>query len=270
MINNNLKISVITPSLNQGEFIEENIFSVLEQGYPNFEHIIVDGGSTDNTVNILKKYSHLMWESEQDRGQSHAFNKGLVKASGNIICWLNSDDMLIEKAFHKLNSYFYSHPHVKIVTGNYCTIDETGNFLQRNIAQKLDYTGLLNGRYCVQQPSTFFRREVFDTIGMLDESYHYAMDHEFWIRALKKYEHFVITEDLALFRKYSENKTSSSEIKFINEIFKSKLKHNGKIFVLDNLRLIFMYVKEPFKRIPKLRKFVRKIKGANPDYTHYN
>ena len=102
----NLKISIITVSFNQGQYIEDNIKSVLDQNYPDFEHIIIDACSTDNTLSILKQYPHLIWTSEPDKGQSDGLNKGFKKATGDIIVWLNSDDMMCEGAFQTINDFF--------------------------------------------------------------------------------------------------------------------------------------------------------------------
>ncbi len=263
-----LKFSVITPSFNQGRFIEENIQSVLAQNYPNFEHIIIDGGSTDNTIEILNKYSHLNWLSEPDRGQAHALNKGLKKATGDIICWLNSDDLLYKKAFHVVNKFFAENLNKSIVIGNISIVDENRNLLWKERAAKVTFDGLLNGTQCVQQQSTFFRKEVFDKVGVFDESYNYCMDHEFWIRAASKFEFYVIDADLAMFRRYPGIKTTSDEFGFIKERVRIKRKHKAKIISYGNVRLLYSIIASPFKKIPVLRRLVRKIKGKDPDYIY--
>lgn len=264
-----LKYSIITPSYNQGEFIEENIRSVLNQGYSNFEHIIMDGGSTDNTVSILKKYPHLIWRSEKDNGQTHALNKALSVVTGDIICWLNSDDLLCEGAFQFINDFFINNPNKYCVIGNLIHIDEKGNLLTKNKAALVDYDGLLNKGQCVQQMSTFFRKEVFDKVGFFDQLYNYTMDHEFWIRVSKEFQFYTIDKDLAKFRKYKLSKTGSKEIRFINETIRYKIKHHANLFSFHNLRIILMYFKEPFKRILFLRRFVRKLKGKQSEFWYY-
>jgi len=264
-----IKISVITPSLNQGQFIEDNIRSILDQNYKNYEHIIIDGGSIDSTLKVLKKYPHLNWTSEKDNGQSHALNKGFKKAKGDIIFWLNSDDMLNKNAFKIITNYFKYHPDRYIVTGNFIQVDKNGNHLNHKKSKLISSEKLLNRGACVQQISTIFRREVFDTTGYINEEFNYAMDHEYFVRVLKKYKHYIINDNLAYFRKYAETKTSSSELNFTKEIFKLKRLHKGKIFIYDNFRLLLMFIKEPFKKIHWLRRFVRRIRGANPDYIHY-
>jgi len=263
-----LKFSIITPSFNQGRFIEENIQSVLVQSYPNFEHIIIDGGSSDNTIEILKKYPHLNWVSEPDRGQTHALNKGLKKVTGDIICWLNSDDLLCKGTFHIANKFFMENPDKSIVIGNILKVDENRNLLWKEKAAKVTFDGLLNGTQCVQQQSTFFRKQVFDKIGVFDESYHYCMDHEFWIRAASKFEFYLIDADLAMFRKYPETKTTSNEFGFIKELIRIKLKHKAKIISYGNMRLLYSIFANPFKKIPALRRLIRKLKGKDPDYIY--
>jgi len=263
-----LKFSIITPSFNQGEFIEENIQSVLAQNYHNFEHIIVDGGSTDNTIEILRKYNHLNWLSEPDRGQTHALNKGIKKVTGDIICWLNSDDLLCEGAFDTVNSFFCNNPDKYIVVGGILIVDEFGNQLWQNCAQKIDYDGLLNKGQRPQQPSTFFRKEVFGAVGLFNENYHYCMDYDFWVRAAKKFKFYKIGENLGMFRRYPGTKTISNELGFVKEIIKIKHRYKANILSFDNIRLFYAIIANPFKKISKLRRFVRKLKGKNSDYIY--
>ena len=256
----NLKFSVITPSFNQGQFIEDTIKSVLAQNYDHFEHIIMDGGSTDNTIEILKKYPHIIWKSEKDKGQTHAINKALKIATGDIICWLNSDDMVCKNAFTKINNFFIANSSLSCVTGNLIRIDKYGKTLVKEKAVPLDYDGLLNKGQRVQQMSTFFRKSVFDKVGLLDESYHFTMDHELWVRIASNFKFEIVNEDLAMFRIYQDSKTGSSELKFVKELLRIKRKYKARMFSSDTFKLWFMFVKEPFKKIPYLKSFVRKLK----------
>ncbi len=181
------KISVITPSFNQGKYIERTILSVIGQGYPNLEFIIIDGGSTDNTIDIIRKYEqHIsFWISESDRGQSHAINKGLSHASGDIINWLNSDDKLGYKALFKLAEAFKD-PGTNIVCGyaNYLTFKGT-RYRKRtpgpaNIPRAL-------GLEIFVQPATFFRKKIFEELTPLDESLHFMMDQYTWLKYICRY-----------------------------------------------------------------------------------
>lgn len=258
-----LKISVVTVSYNQGQYIRQNIESVLAQHYPNFEHIIVDGGSTDGTVDILKTYPHLKWTSEPDRGQSDGLNKGFRRATGDVIAWINSDDMLAPGALQRVNDFFEANPDKSVVTGNQIIIDGQGRKLHTIRAEAFTYDHLLNGtRTSVMQNSTFFRRSVLLDVGYLDESFHYTMDHELFVRIARKYKSYTVDADLACFRVWESSKTSTAQFKFFKELVRVKRKHHARIFSKGNVWLAWQFVKEPFKRIPGLRNLVRQLRGA--------
>ncbi|MCB0196129.1 MAG: glycosyltransferase [Anaerolineae bacterium] len=176
-------ISIITPSFNQDAYIEATIQSVLAQNYPNLEHLIIDGGSTDGTVKILQKYeSVVQWVSEPDTGQANAINKGFKKSTGEIVGWLNSDDIYMPGAFHRVAKFFNDHPNIDIIYGDYQLIDQNSNVLLRKQEIPFDYNILLYGLDYISQPTTFFRRSVFERSGYLDESLHYGLDWEYWLR----------------------------------------------------------------------------------------
>lgn len=181
-------ISIITPSFNQGKFLEKTIQSVLSQQYPNTEYIIIDGGSSDDSVNVIKKYENQLsyWVSEKDRGQSHAFNKGLAKATGEIIGWINSDDIYLGESLFQAARYFQDHSTVDIVFSDYWYIDETGKFIKRR--KEIPFVNgvyLWTGDCYHANCAGFFRKRVFEKIGGLDESLHFGMDYELYLRAAK-------------------------------------------------------------------------------------
>jgi glycosyltransferase involved in cell wall biosynthesis len=222
-------ITIITPSFNQGRFIEQTIQSVLDQRYPNLEYIVVDGGSRDETIDILKRYDgRLRWISEKDTGQSDAINKGFRMAKGEILAWLNSDDIYLPGALEKVGRYFAEQPGVMMVYGEGYMLDERGNVKCRFpfTEPKFDLWKLIYfGDYVLQQ-STFFRRSVFDAIEMLDESLHYTMDWDLFIRIGKRFRVDYIPEYLGAIREHGEAKTSVGGVGRFEEI-KSIIRKHG-------------------------------------------
>lgn len=208
------KISIITPTLNQAKFIESTIKSVQEQDYSNLEHIIVDGGSTDETLSILERYEgKIRWISEKDKGQADAVNKGFRKATGEIIGWLNSDDLYLPCTLWKVARFFQDHPEVNWLYGGCRIIDEEGREIRKWITQ---YKNLLRRRFSykklllenfISQPSVFFRRNVIDAVGLLDVNRFYVMDYEYWLRLARKFPPSVLREDLACFRMHRKCKS---------------------------------------------------------------
>lgn len=185
------KISVITPSYNQGEYIEKTITSILDQNYPNLEYIIMDGGSTDETVDIIKKYEDRItyWQSEKDKGQTDAINNGVARATGDIITWLCSDDYYEGNVFEKVAKAFQENPDKNLVCGNRRTwgdgIDDT-LYVGLEIHPTLEET-FFYGHY--DQPPSFFKKEVWDEVFPLNDTLHVYMDCEMWFRYLLKYGH---------------------------------------------------------------------------------
>lgn len=177
-------VSIIIPSFNQGKFIEETIVSILNQSYKNLEIIIIDGGSSDNTIDIIKKYNDRIkyWVSEKDKGQSDAINKGFKLATGKYINWLNSDDILLEGAIQTMVDFLETNLNVDLVYGNVIMIDEIGNKIIERREINYDYNIILYGINYIPQPSALFRKKVVEKAGYLDINMHYCMDHEYWIR----------------------------------------------------------------------------------------
>ena len=213
-----MKISIVTPSLNQGQFIEEAIQSVLVQHYENFEHIIIDGGSTDNTIDILKKYPHLIWVSEPDTGQSHAINKGFKMATGEIVAWINSDDILINGALSIVGSAFMQSPDLEVFTGSTIHIDELSQVLFVKSFPPINKFLFNKGVVYCNQQSWFWKRTLFNSIGFLDENCHTRMDLEFIYRQIIADCKFGGTKKpLGCFRKHEESKTGQRDILFDKE-----------------------------------------------------
>jgi glycosyltransferase involved in cell wall biosynthesis len=211
-----MKISVVTPSFNSGRFIERTLCSVLDQGYPDLEYFVVDGGSSDNTVQILERYGdRIWWRSEPDSGQSDAINKGLRRATGEIVAFLNADDTYEPGALDRVAAFFRENPDAKWAYGKCRIIDAADREIRRPITlyknlllRRYSYTKLLTENF-ISQPSTFWRREVHDVIGYINEAEHYAMDYEFWLRLGQRYPAGVIPHYLAAFRMYETSKSGS-------------------------------------------------------------
>lgn len=183
------RITIVTPSFNQGQFLEETIRSVLLQGHPNLEYIIVDGGSTDESVRVIKKYEPWLawWISEQDKGQSHAINKGWKKSSGEILAWINSDDLYQVEALRIVANAFQSKPECLVLVGATALTDVQLNVRDIKKPYTFDLARLLKGGLVPGQPAVFLKKEVFETIGGLDESLHYSLDRDYWIRISMRY-----------------------------------------------------------------------------------
>jgi len=219
------RITLVTPSYNQGNFIEETIRSVLDQQYPNLEYIIMDGCSTDGTVDILRKYEkQLVWRSEQDRGQSDALNKGFRMGSGEIFAFINSDDVYAPGALHKVGIFFADHPQACWLTGRCRIVDPHGREFRKLITAYKNFW-LLFTSYAVllvidyiSQPATFWRRQVVERIGPFDETLHYSMDYDYSLRVGKEYQLWVMNDTLASFRIHPSSKSGQIEDHFNTDL----------------------------------------------------
>lgn len=182
--NNQPLVSIITPSYNQAGFLEKTIRSVLEQNYQNLEYIIVDGGSTDGSIEIIKAYEDRLawWVSEPDRGQTDAINKGFSKANGDILAWLNSDDTYLPGAVSEAAQYLESNPEAGLVYGDANLIDEQGKVIGKFPARQTDYNRLMRGYVHIPQQASFFRAHLWRKVGPLDPTFYFAMDYDLWVR----------------------------------------------------------------------------------------
>lgn len=206
------KISIVTPSYNQGQFLEKTILSVLEQGYPNLEYIIIDGGSSDESVEIIKKYADRLtyWVSEPDRGQSHAINKGFERATGEILGWLNSDDWYHPGALKAVAEAFAANPEAGAVVGaGEMYYQESGkSLLIDSFEVTLESLYRFVDRYFCQ-PSCFFTDSAWNQCGPLDESLHLAMDLDLWLRFSKEFCFASIPDNLSVSLVHADAKTNS-------------------------------------------------------------
>jgi len=220
MMNENIKISIVTPSYNQGEFIEQTIQSVLNQTYKNIEYIIVDGGSTDKTLEIIDKYRAQIDVviSEKDKGQSDAINKGFRLATGELAGWINSDDILYPDCVEKIVELYQQYPGGSIYyPATLDVINRDGKLLHKSTLKIPNRNHLLNKNYSVIQQGSFYNRQLVNQIGYLDESIQYCMDLDLWLRLLKENDKIYSYQShaLAAFRIWEDTKTTQGGIRFL-------------------------------------------------------
>jgi glycosyltransferase involved in cell wall biosynthesis len=205
------RISIVTPSYNQADFLEETIRSVLLQGYPDLEYFVVDGGSTDGSVEIIKKYSQWLtyWVSEQDEGQTDAINKGLERASGSIVNWLNSDDVFFMGALKRVALAYSSDPSAHLYNGSAVRIDRDGAFGSPYVASPLLPEHAFVGKISLPQPSIFFRRDIWLAQGRLKKHLQFAMDTEFFFSSIiRGRSHLIGGPPLSMMRIHEHAKTA--------------------------------------------------------------
>ena len=223
-------VSIITPSLNQGRFIERTIRSVLDQPVGDLEYLVFDGGSTDETRDILKRYeSRLCWVSEADRGQADAVNKGLRRCQGDVIGWLNSDDIYYPNMVAAASEYLASRPDIDVVYGDANHIDEQDVIIEAYPTEDWDVQRLADVCYLCQ-PAVFFRRRVVERFGVLNEGLHFCLDYEYWLRLGLGGARFErLRQVVAGSRLYAETKTLGSRVKFHREINNMLRAQSGRV-----------------------------------------
>jgi glycosyltransferase involved in cell wall biosynthesis len=218
------KISIVTPSFNQAEFLEECIGSILSQNYPNLEYIIIDGGSTDNSVEIIRKYEkHLAyWVSEPDRGQYDAINKGFGKTTSDIMAWLNSDDMFHYQSLFKVAFTFMQHDHVQWISGRQTWWDEEGNvtgiMIDLPLFSRRKYMAKQYDNPWIQQESTFWRRSLWEKAGgFVRADLDYAGDLELWTRFFRHAQLYTVDAPLGGYRQHDNQKMALHRERYIVE-----------------------------------------------------
>jgi glycosyltransferase involved in cell wall biosynthesis len=204
-------ISIITPSFNQGAYIEQTVLSVLHQNYEHVEHIVVDGGSTDGTLGVLRRYPHLKWISEKDRGQADALNKGLALATGDIIGWINSDDYYQDSIFASVVAHFRN-TGARWVVGNQADVFDDGSAVSFRRSPRISFDALVRNPDIVRQQATFFRSEALISAGGWNADRHMVMDYDLWIRLAKISPPAMVDEDWAYFRNHAAQKSGHANI----------------------------------------------------------
>jgi glycosyltransferase involved in cell wall biosynthesis len=218
------KLTVVTPSYNQGEFLERTILSVLNQNYPNLEYIIIDGGSQDNSLEIIKKYEKYLdyWHSSPDRGQSDAINKGFQMSSGEILAWLNSDDTYLPGAFSRIVDLFINNRDVDMLYGRCNIIDRNNAIIGEAKVMPFNLNDYAYGFFMIPQQAAFWKRKLFFDVGMLNTSNYTCMDYELWLNMARKGAKIVFfNEYLANFRLYEESISGSGRY---NDVYRQDLK----------------------------------------------
>lgn len=206
-----MKFSIITPSYAQGQYIRQNIESVLGQDWPDVEHIVVDGGSKDETVEILRCYRHLKWVSEKDEGQADALNKGLRMATGDIVGWINSDDYYTQDALRKVAEVF-ADPAVQWVIGDISLFHEESGQLVVMKSPDVSWVKLQKNPDIVRQQGTFFRRDFLLQAGGWNKEFYMVMDFDLWVRLAKRSQPVMLNEQLAVFRIQKNQKSGLTNL----------------------------------------------------------
>jgi glycosyltransferase involved in cell wall biosynthesis len=222
-------VSIVTPSYNQARFLDETIRSVLAQDYRRIEYIIVDGGSTDGSQEIIRRYAERLawWVSEPDKGQTDAINKGFSRAKGQVLAWLNSDDTYLPKAVSEAVAYLRTHPEAGMVYGDANLIDESGEVIGKFPARQTDYRRLRRGYVHIPQQAAFFRADLWRKVGPLDPTFYFAMDYDLWVRLARLAPLHYFPRPWANFRLHQAGKSVISDDRCWPEMLRVHRREGG-------------------------------------------
>jgi len=254
--------SVVTPSFNCNDFILENIQSVRDQGFgpDELEHWIIDGGSTDGTVETLKNQSGIQWISERDKGLSDAVNKGIQRAKGDWIIWLNADDLLAKDACKIFLQYVTKYPDIRLFAGDLIYLSADGTIEQNMPGWAYNFDDLLGPHTGINQPSTFVHREVYQKVALIDVSNRYAMDYEWVLRAVQHYKCVHIPHVLSYFRRRKGSITDAHMPEQFREFIRQRRKYGKSRFSRVELGFWFYIYTDWLRQIPFVRRGVRRVK----------
>ncbi len=253
-------VTIVTPSFNQARFIEETICSVLEQDYPRIEYILVDGGSTDGSLEVIRRYADRLawWASEPDRGQTDAINKGFAHAHGEILAWLNSDDTYLPGAIAEAVDSLQANPKAGMVYGDANLVDESGAVIGKFPARQTDYRRLRQGYVHIPQQASFFRASLWQRVGPLDPTFYFAMDYDLWVRLARLAPLCYYPRTWATFRLHDTGKSVVADDRCWPEMLRVHRREGGGWFS----RLVFKARLRPllYAWLPlRLRLFLRRL-----------
>ena len=225
------KVSIVTPSFNQASFLEQTLRSVLEQDYPNLEYIVIDGGSSDGSLEIIHKYADRLayWQSQPDQGQTDAINQGFTRASGEILAWLNSDDLLLPGAVNAAARALQAHPEAAMVYGDALLINAEGKTIGKFPAAQTDYRKLRRGYVHIPQQASFFRADLWQQVAPLDVSFYFAMDYDLWVRLAALAPLVYVPELWAAFRLHGAGKSIAADDRCWPEMLRVHYRDGGKV-----------------------------------------
>ena len=225
------KVSIVTPSFNQAPFLEQTLRSVLEQDYPNLEYIVIDGGSSDGSLEIIHKYADRLayWQSQPDQGQTDAINQGFARASGEILAWLNSDDLLLPGAVSAAVRALHEHPEAAMVYGDALLINAEGKTIGKFPAAQTDYRKLRRGYVHIPQQASFFRADLWRQVAPLDVSFYFAMDYDLWVRLAALAPLVYVPEFWAAFRLHGAGKSIAADDRCWPEMLRVHYRDGGKV-----------------------------------------
>ena len=240
-------VSIVTPSFNQAAFLEQTIRSVLDQDYPRIEYVIIDGGSTDGSLDIIRRYEDRLsgWVSEPDLGQTDAINKGFAMAKGEVLAWLNSDDTYRPGAIAEAIRYLQDHPEIGMVYGQAYYVDQEGKILAPYPAGPTDLKGLRQGITTIPQQACFFRARLWRMVGPLDPTFFYAMDYDLWVRIAEVTPIALHRRPWADFRIHGSSKSRTAAYRCWPEMMRVHFRDGGSVFSVLFAKYLVRRLLEP-------------------------
>lgn len=258
-MNNQPLVTIVTPSFNQAPYLETTIRSVLDQDYPNIEYIVMDGGSSDGSTEILERYSDRLayWESVKDKGQTDAINKGFSHAHGEILAWINSDDVLYPHAVREAAVFLTEHPDHGLVYGNCDFIDANGKVIGRFNARQTDYKKLTQGYVHIPQQAAFWRADLWNQVGPLDDTIYFAMDYDLWLRLanISEIKYLDLPEPWAAFRLHADAKTIAEDNRCWPDMLRIHKRNGGSVFSVIYAKYCLRKILGPVIRYRRRKSF---------------